>query len=121
MEKHIVPLYNETKQAVLSDIRKGTQHAFMTDAWTSGVTHGFVTSIAHYLDGETMTLEAKVLDTKIIDEAHTGENLAAEMEETVTDWVLLNPMAVTDIATNVVKACALQEYWVFCAYHKFTC
>jgi hypothetical protein len=47
LEKHVVPLYNVTKQEVLSDIRKGSRHAFTTDAWTSMATQGPTGSIGY--------------------------------------------------------------------------
>ena len=110
LERHIVPMYQHTRQQVASDIAKGVRHAFTTDAWTSSATQSFLTCTVHYIDPESITLESRVLDTTHCPESHTAETLAREMQVSVKTWNLKNPVAVSDNAANIQKACQLCEY-----------
>lgn len=91
------------------DIAQAQSHAITTDAWTSMACESFITTTIHYMDSE-YTLQARVLDTKQMLEAHTADNLKTEMDKVIDDWGVEVSAIVTDNAANIVNACAKAGY-----------
>lgn len=110
LDAYLWPMYHQTKEELLQDLKKARRHAFTTDGWQSLATESYNTFTIHYIDPETTTLISKVLDTQMWSERHTAENLCNLMMDTVTKWNMIDPVCVTDNASNISKAANLTGY-----------
>lgn len=59
--------------------------AITCDGWTSRATESFVTITAHIIK-EDWQLVSYVLQTRSMEESHTGENLAKLLGEAAEEW-----------------------------------
>jgi hypothetical protein len=103
-QKVIPDLYQEEKQKVLMDLHKASSIAITTDGWTSRNTESYITVTAHYIDSNWI-LQNKVLQTRVLNDSHTGKNIATVLTECVNEWNLqkneVKVPIVTDNASNM--------------------
>ncbi|XP_078331137.1 E3 SUMO-protein ligase ZBED1-like [Crassostrea virginica] len=97
------------------------QVALTTDGWTSRSTDSFITITAIFLDSD-WSLQNFVLQTRVLSENHTGENIADMLQQAVEEWGLPSnprPPIVTDNASNMEKAGIMfqAEYHIKCYAH----
>ena len=74
-----------------------------TNCWTSHATESYMTVTAHFVNNE-YELKSYVLQTRELDEPHTAEHLAKELENCALEWGLNKPTVVSDNASNILKA-----------------
>ena len=71
--------------------RKQMEHALYfavtTDGWTSRANQSYLSLTVQYID-EEWTLQSHLLETCQFAEAHTGDNLATELEGMLETWKL---------------------------------
>ena len=73
VSERIVPGWYNLEVANLIEELKGTNHVALTaDCWTSRTTIPYMTITAHYVDSSFL-MKSKVLQTKVLDEKHTGK------------------------------------------------
>ena len=77
-------MYSSMREELLASI--STRHiALRTDLWTSTATEAYLTVTAHFINAEWI-LVCKVLLTREMPERHTGEHIAARLQDAVTKW-----------------------------------
>lgn len=74
----IPTLYNETKS-------EADRIAITCDAWTSIATESYATVTAHFITDECQ-LVSHVLQTRAVNESHTGANMAELLENVAEEW-----------------------------------
>ena len=93
-----------------NDLSKCPLIAITTDGWTSRATSSFVNITAHMVDGN-FQMKDYVLQTRPLNESHTGENIAKVLQEAAGVWNLhrdnLTIPIVTDNAKNMECAVRL--------------
>ena len=75
----------------------GNASIITTDCWTSHATESYmtVTAINEY------ELKSYVLQTRELDERHTAEHLAKELENCALEWSLNRPTVVSEYESNI--------------------
>lgn len=105
-------LHEESAVSVQQDITESASVSLTTDAWTSRATQSYITVTAHVLD-KAWNFRSYVLDTTIVADNHTADNLAEHLVSTMTRWhiheKLTDIYVTTDNAANVVKACEVAK------------
>ena len=81
----IPTLYNQTKTEVMASLLKADRIAVTCDAWTSVTTKSFVTLTAHFVTDD-WKLRSHVLQTRAMNERHTGANVAELLSNAVNEW-----------------------------------
>ena len=119
-EKQIPALYDKVRRELVDSLSNAQTVAITVDGWTSSATDSYVTFTAHYIDDEWV-LQNHVLQTRVFNEAHTGNNLAILLQEVCREWKIedKNPALVTDNARNMILAGvgAQMEPHVRCIVH----
>ena len=64
-------MYEETKLVIKEDLRKYTNIAVTTDAWTSMTQQSYITVTAHVIDETKCELKFYILSTSEITKRHT--------------------------------------------------
>ena len=82
----ITPMYEETKLAIKEDLRKYTNIAVTTDAWTSMTQQSYITVTAHVIDETKCELKFYVLSTSEITKRHTSVNLMDHIDRVLQDY-----------------------------------
>ncbi|XP_046545980.1 zinc finger BED domain-containing protein 4-like [Haliotis rubra] len=104
---YVIPeMYKKVKSSVMESIARASSMAVTTDGWTSRSTESYITITAHYVN-EDWQLENPVLQTRTLQESHTGANLANVLDSAVDEWNLgkFSQIAIsTDNASNIVSA-----------------
>ena len=107
-EKVIPKLYDDTKSKVSQELKKAEFIALTTDSWTSRATQSYNTVTAHFIQPETWEMKAYVLQTRVMYESHTSENLSELLKCAVAEWDLKRyghmPSLTTDNAKNIMNA-----------------
>lgn len=88
-----------------------TKHVALTsDCWTSRTTVPYMTVTAHYLD-ESFDMVSKVLQTKVLDERHTGETISVALNTVLQTWQIDDKVSVitTDNASNMGKGVQISD------------
>lgn len=103
--KSVVPaMYESVRVKVKEALQKGERVAITTDGWTSRATQSYLTITAHTIDIE-WEMKSFVLQTRVMFESHTGQNIAAVLKEAVNEWKLGQAdqptVVVTDNARNM--------------------
>ena len=99
----IVPkLYDTTVERLKTELRGSKSVAWTTDAWTSRATESYVTITAHYI--KNFQLCSSVLQTRKMDEAHTGSNIALHLTQAAMEWGHFPISLTTDNAANMTVA-----------------
>ena len=106
MNNYLPELYMREKQRIERQMERATHFAITTDGWTSRANDSYVALTVHYID-EEWSLQSHLLETHQLAEAHTGENVATDLESMLTSW---NPPITklgaftTDNAANIKLA-----------------
>ena len=126
--KQISLLHDTTREKLKSDIDNAAAVAFTTDAWTSVATEAYMAVTCHFISDE-WELEGYVLETKELDVAHTGANIAERLSEVAEAYDIPNYKRVAIVHDNAsnMKLCTATlkkdpEHWgkvqgVYCAGH----
>ena len=85
------------------------------DGWTSCNTESYSCVTAHFITNQWELVNA-VLQTKIVEGSHTGENIANALKEVKENWLLPDIIAVTDNAANEKKAFQILNWIRFGCY-----
>uniref|UniRef100_A0A3B1JBH7 BED-type domain-containing protein n=1 Tax=Astyanax mexicanus TaxID=7994 RepID=A0A3B1JBH7_ASTMX len=104
-------LYRETKLKFGEAVAKNaTRVALMCDHWTSRATESYATFTGHYIT-EEWQLQSQVLQTRVMHESHTAQNIHATFHSVAKEWKLTLPdlVIVTDNASNMLAAMQLEE------------
>ncbi|XDV33918.1 hypothetical protein PO909_004160 [Leuciscus waleckii] len=110
MSEEIIPrLYNEVKQNITLSLQSADRVALTCDGWTSRHQDTYVTITCHYLDD--WVLISNVLQTRAMQNSHTGANICALLSDALEEWGLTekDPIIVTDNATNMIRAVEMME------------
>ena len=110
-ETTIPELYKETREMVQDALEPALRVALTCDGWTSRSTVSFVTFTAHFIDDDWQ-LQSYVLQTREMNESHTGRNMAKVLKNAAAEWKLTekDPAVVTDNAANMCLAVELSGY-----------
>ena len=103
---YLSELYLHEKEKIEKQMEHALYFAVTTDGWTSRANHSYLSLIVHYIDDE-WTLQSHLLETHQFAQAHTGDNLASELEGMLETWKLPAiklSAATTDNAANIVLA-----------------
>ncbi len=106
----IPELFNRVREDLKAKLSECSYLSCTTDIWTSG--HwSFLAVIGHYWDKLDGKLQTSFLDCARFWGNHTGEAIRDEFEQIFADYKIRSKvlMAVTDNASNVVKAIKLME------------
>jgi len=71
--------------------------------WSSRATHSYISFTLHYIN-EEYQLKHYLLETKEFTESHTGDNIAEEMRNIISEWELGSVdliAATTDNVSNI--------------------
>lgn len=100
--------YEEVKQHVRSSLCSASRVALTCDGWTSRATESYVTITCHYVT-EGWELVSFVLQTRAMNESHTGTNIAELLKTALDEWGIAakDPVIVTDNAANMTIAAEL--------------
>merc|ERR1712121_510372 len=82
----ITPMYEETKLAIKEELKKHTNIAITTDAWTSMTQQSYITVTAHVIDEDKCELKLYVLSTAEITQRHTSDNLMEHIDRVLQDY-----------------------------------
>lgn len=99
-KENIIPKIYET---VAQNVKKGLSGntvAFTTDSWTSRATRSYVTITAHFVP-ENFEMCSKILQTRELEESHTGENIGEVLRNAATEWGCYVTGITTDNASNM--------------------
>ncbi|XP_039510910.1 E3 SUMO-protein ligase ZBED1-like [Pimephales promelas] len=111
MSEEIIPkLYNEVKQKITLSLTTADRVALTCDGWTSRHQDTYVTITCHYLDD--WVLISNVLQTRAMQDSHTGANICALLSDALEEWGLTkkDPIIVTNNnATNMIRAVEMME------------
>ena len=100
MKENIIPrIYEHVAQSVREDI-PGNVVSVTTDSWTSRATKSYVTITVHYIS-DNFTMHSKILQTRELDESHTGENIGQVLRNAATEWGISMHGITTDNASNM--------------------
>ena len=80
--------------------------ALTTDGWTSRACQSYITITAHFIN-QNWNLRNFVLQTRLLEQSHTGVNIGAVLREALAEWNLNFPYPVplvTDNASNMSRA-----------------
>ena len=107
VEHEIPQLYSEIKEkTVVPKLLEAKHFAVTTDFWTSITRVPFMSFTVHFIDNDWI-LRSYCLDTVPSYEDHTGENIAAALQDVLENWQLSSENLVattTDNASNYVAA-----------------
>ena len=100
--------YEIVKQELMSKLNAVKFCSLTKDLWTSVATRGFMTVTCHFLTCDWV-LQSSVLSTIHVSNAHTAENLAAELMSITDKWEITEKVAcvVIDNASNIMAAVRL--------------
>ncbi|XP_062576895.1 E3 SUMO-protein ligase ZBED1-like [Saccostrea cucullata] len=98
-------MYSAGKEKVAAKLGDAQFVALTTDGWTSRATQSYVTITTQFIDSD-WNMQSFVLQTRIMEENHTGVNIAQVLLNAVAEWNLTSkaPALVSDNAANMVVA-----------------
>ena len=105
-------VYDEIVTAVKDVINKARKTvAVTTDMWTDNYRRRSFMAVTLHFCLPDFTLQSIVLKTAVFTEAHTGDNIEAELKKTLTFFGLEDKTVVyvTDQGSNIQKACRNME------------
>jgi hypothetical protein len=105
IKNYLTKKYEDQKAKLILSL-EGQRISFTTDHWTSLANESYMTVTAHYIDLQ-WELQSAVLQTVLMSERHTGENIATRLQECATEFNIpqSNVMAVVrDGAANMGAA-----------------
>ena len=83
-DRVISELYAETKNTVMNQLKGALSVSLTTDSWTSKATQSYMTVTAPY-ESQDWKMHNHVLTTRMLSEAHTGENLGNALKNVVNE------------------------------------
>ena len=98
-DKVIAGLYVETKNTVMNQLKGALSVSLTTDSWTSRATQSYMTVTAHYVS-QDWKMHNHVLTTRMLSEAHTGENLGNALKDVVMEWQLERATQIPVVSDN---------------------
>ena len=106
----IPKLYASTKAEIIEELKEAVGGvSITTDCWTSHATESYMTVTAHFVNKQ-YELKSYVLQTREVEERHTAEHLAMELQKCAAEWGLKEPTVVSDNAANIIKAVRLLNW-----------
>jgi len=105
---YIPKLYDKEKERICSELCSAeiSSYALTTDIWTSRHNEAYTGVTIHFVN-TSYQLKAYLLETVEFPEAHTGVNIAAELQHVLNNWKLLEDnlsVVTTDNGSNIVAA-----------------
>ena len=100
--KILTDRYETTSQRIADEV-KGMDVCITHDSWTSLNTESYETVTCSYINDQWQ-LKCRVLATQQVEGSHTSENIASCLTKVKATWQLGNLVAVTDNASNEIKA-----------------
>ena len=106
--ERIIPAWYNIEVTKLMEELKATSHVSLTS--TSRTTIPYMTITAHYVDDQ-FNLQSKVLQTKVLNEKHTGENISVALNAALKSWQISEKGSVitTDNASNMGRAISISD------------
>ncbi|KAJ8346635.1 hypothetical protein SKAU_G00280360 [Synaphobranchus kaupii] len=104
-------MYEDVKNEVKQSLFEADRVAITTDGWTSCSTEGYVTITAHLINKE-WAMQNLVLQTRVLNESHTGINIGGLLRDAGQEWNITDksPALVTDNARNMILAGRAAEF-----------
>lgn len=97
----VIPnMYKSVVTRVREEIGQAESVAWTTDSWTSRATQSYVTITAHFVN-QQFELCSRVLQTRDLPEAHTGENVGHLLQDAALEWGCKVSVITTDNAANM--------------------
>ncbi|XP_073691495.1 E3 SUMO-protein ligase ZBED1-like [Garra rufa] len=94
--------YEGLKEKVSELIQHSEALSLTTDMWTSLRMESYMTVTAHFIDGDWKA-QSLVLETKQIEEAHTGINIAARLSEVADTFRIQEQKRVAVVCDNAAN------------------
>ena len=97
--------YEEVKGIVQRSLATAEHVSFTTDLWTGCHQRAYLSLTVHYIN-PAMEIVHHSLCTREVSDAHTAENLAKELEESLREWAIRDKVygATTDNGMNIKNA-----------------
>uniref|UniRef100_A0A8B9HG88 BED-type domain-containing protein n=1 Tax=Astyanax mexicanus TaxID=7994 RepID=A0A8B9HG88_ASTMX len=101
-ESCILKLYEDVEKDVKHELMDAGRVAITTDGWTSCATEAYVTITCHFINTEWQ-MKDYVLQTRILNDTHTGVNIGTVLKEACEEWNIQEKKTalVTDNASNM--------------------
>ena len=109
--ERIIPAWCNIEVTKLMEELNATPHVSLTsDCWTSRTTIPYMTITAHFVD-DHFNIQIKVLQTKVLNEKHTGENTSVALNEALESWQISEKVSVitTGNASNLGHAIGISD------------
>ena len=100
--KRLPEMYQNPRSQIMSELANVEHVAITTDIGTSLQTKAYCCMTIHYISKD-WELKTSVIETFEFPEAHTGDNIASELQRVTTDRQITDKV-VTDNASKVVSA-----------------
>ncbi|XP_050725201.1 E3 SUMO-protein ligase ZBED1-like [Eriocheir sinensis] len=109
-------IYRQEVERIKKELEDTQAISLATETWTSANTKHFITITAHFISPE-WKLKSVVLETLMMQEAHTAADIAKELTTICNNWNILNKVCsvvtdnvanVTLAVSNIMKLCHLQ-------------
>ena len=117
----LVPMWEETQNAIQRILDPINNIAFTTDAWTSIGEHSYITVTCHVIDSK-FKIHSFALETFEMKSTHTSENLLNAIKNVLSDWKLSEKHItfVSDNASDIKHALKdLGNFdWLGCTAHN---
>ena len=97
--------YTSVKESVLGSLSAAMQCSLTTDLWTGCHRRAYMSVTVHYITSE-WEMKHHCLQTREVEERHTAENLAVELQAVLKEWGLECKAygCTTDNASNITNA-----------------
>ena len=109
---YIPKLYDRERERICSELCDVSYYALTTDIWTSRHNEAYTGITIHFVNA-TYQLKSYLLETQVFPEAHTGSNIAEELQEILKNWKLPQDKIsaiTTDNGTNIVAALEIVQW-----------
>ena len=109
---YIPKLYDRERERMCSELSDVCYYVLTTDMWTSRHNEAY-TGIAIHFVNATYQLKSYLLETLEFQEAHTGADIAEELQVILKDWRLPQDKIsaiTTDNGTNIVAALEIAQW-----------
>jgi hypothetical protein len=123
LKRRLNLLAESLKNNLKEKISKAKNIACTADIWSSRTQESYITCTANIIDDE-WNCSSMTLSTKELEERHTADNIAKEINEISEEWGIASNLSavVTDNATNIVNAVSatnvLENKGLTCAAHS---
>lgn len=104
MKRRLLLFKENISLKIKSEIKDLEFVSLTTDLWTSLANDSYLSVTAHFINKEWQ-LNTYLLDTTLMPDKHTAENITAKMNEVFRDWISCKISAVvSDNASNITNA-----------------